>query len=74
MYRNDRIRERQAELCLTAGEVAEKAGVNVNTVIAIRNGKSVRTDSLEKVISALGLNPVELFTPKVEEAIEAVGM
>ena len=74
VYRNDRIRGTQAELGLTAEEVAMKAGVNVNTVSAIRNGKSVRTDSLEKVINALGLNPIDVFTPKVEESAEAVGM
>lgn len=66
MYRNDKIKGKQAELGLSVEELAERAGVNPNTVSAIRNGKSVRTDSLGKVIAALGLTPAEVFTPKAE--------
>jgi transcriptional regulator with XRE-family HTH domain len=66
MYRPEKIRGKQAELGLSVDELAEKAGVNPNTVSAIRNGKSVTTDSLEKVINALGLNPIDVFEPKPE--------
>ena len=68
MYRNDKIRGKQAELGLSNEELAEKAGVNPNTVSAIRSGKVVRTDTLQKVADALGLTMEELFTPKTEPA------
>lgn len=71
LYRNDKIKGKQAELGLSNEEVATLAGLTPNTVSAIRNGKIVRTDSLEKVINALRLDPVEVFTPKVAEAVEA---
>lgn len=64
MYRNDKIRGKQAELGLSNEDLAEKAHVNANTVSAIRNGKTVRTDSLEKVVSALGMTMAEIFEPK----------
>jgi transcriptional regulator with XRE-family HTH domain len=73
MYRNDKIRGKQAELGLSVDQLAERAEVNPNTVSAIRNGKSVTTDSLEKVINALGLDPAEVFTRKAEaEAVAHV--
>jgi transcriptional regulator with XRE-family HTH domain len=67
MYRKEKIRGKQAELGLSVAELAEKAGVDPNTVSAIRNGKTVRMVSLEKVINALGLTPAEVFEPKSEE-------
>lgn len=66
MYRNDKIRGKQAELGLSVEELAGRADVNPNTVSAIRHGKTVRTDSLEKVVSALGLTMTEIFEPKAE--------
>jgi DNA-binding Xre family transcriptional regulator len=66
MYRKEKIRGKQAELGLTNDELAARAEVGVNTVSAIRNGKSVTTDNLEKVINALGLHPAEVFEPKPE--------
>jgi transcriptional regulator with XRE-family HTH domain len=70
MYRKEKIRGKQAELDLTNEALADKAGVGVNTVSAIRNGKSVTTDSLEKVIQALGLSAAEVF----EQSAETVGV
>jgi DNA-binding XRE family transcriptional regulator len=70
MYRNDKIKGKQAELGLSNEELAERADVNANTVSAIRMGKTVRTDSLEKVIVALGLSAVEVFEPR-EETVSA---
>lgn len=64
MYRNDKIRGKQAELGLSVEQLARRAEVNPNTVSAIRNGKSVTTGSLEKVINALGLKPADVFEPK----------
>jgi transcriptional regulator with XRE-family HTH domain len=66
MYRDDKIRGKQAELGLSVDEVAERAGVNVNTVSAVRNGKSVKAETLEKVASALGLTMAEVFEPRPE--------
>jgi transcriptional regulator with XRE-family HTH domain len=51
---------------LSVEQLAERAGVNNNTVSAIRNGKSVRTDTLEKVVSALGMTMLEVHEPKSE--------
>lgn len=66
MYRADKIRGRQAELGLSVDEVAERAGVNVNTVSAIRKGKNVTTETLQKVVDALGMTMAEVFEPKPE--------
>ncbi|MBV8857893.1 MAG: helix-turn-helix transcriptional regulator [Acidobacteria bacterium] len=66
MYRSDKIRGKQAELGWSVGQLARRAEVNPNTVSAIRNGRSVTTVSLEKVINALGLQPAEVFEPKPE--------
>ena len=66
MYRCDKIRGKQAKLGLSVKQLAKRAEVNPNTVSAIRNGKSVTTDSLEKVINALGLKPAEVFEPRQE--------
>jgi transcriptional regulator with XRE-family HTH domain len=66
MYRSDKIRGKQAELGWSVGQLAKHAEVNPNTVSAIRNGRSVTTVSLEKVINALGLQAAEVFEPKPE--------
>lgn len=67
MYRDDKIRGRQAELGLSVHEVAARAGVNVNTLTAIRKGKKVKVDTLEKVvILGLGMTMAEVFEPKPE--------
>ena len=63
MYRSEKIKGKQAELGLSVEELAEKAKVNANTVSAIRNGKSVTTDSLEKVLGALGLTFADIANP-----------
>lgn len=70
MYRCEKIRGKQAELGLSVEELAEKADVNPNTVSAIRNGRAVRTDSLEKVLCALGLTyaDISVLPPESEAA------
>lgn len=40
--------------------------MNVNTISAIRNGKTVRTDTLQKVTAAFDLTMAEVFEPKPE--------
>lgn len=66
MYRPEKIRGKQAELNWTVEELADRARVDPATVSAIRRGKSVTTDSLSKVIAALGLSPVEVAASTVE--------
>jgi predicted transcriptional regulator len=68
MYRNDKIKGRQAELGLSNEDIAGKAGVSLPTVSSIRSGKVVRTDSLEKVVRALGMTMLDVHEPKAEEA------
>lgn len=63
MYRNDKIKGKQAQLGWSNDELARRAGVNINTVSAIRNGKPVRSTSLEKVVAALGLPMPEVYEP-----------
>lgn len=62
MYRPEKIKGRQAELGWTNAVLADRAGVHEDTVSNIRNGKSVSTDTLDKVIKALGMTPVEAVT------------
>jgi transcriptional regulator with XRE-family HTH domain len=66
MYRNDKIRGKQAELGLSVEDLAERAGVNPNTVSAIRNGKDVRESSLRKVVTALGLSMADVYEQREE--------
>jgi len=70
MYRSGKIKGKQAELGLSVAALAVKAGVAPNTVSAIRNGKSVRADSLEKVRKALELSPTDVYelNPATETA------
>lgn len=61
LYSKEKIRGRQAELGLKSQELAEKAGVNINTITAIRSGKPVNIASLAKVVEALELEMAEMF-------------
>jgi len=71
MYRCEKIRGKQAELGWSVEELAERAEVNPNTVSAIRNGKRVRTDTLEKVMKALGLTYADISERKPESEAAA---
>lgn len=70
MYRDDKIRLRQAELGWSNEVFAEKANVNINTVTALRKGVVVSLPTLKKAADALDLTMRDLFTPKVEETTE----
>ncbi|MCA1557640.1 MAG: hypothetical protein LC731_03765 [Acidobacteria bacterium] len=71
MYRNDKIRGKQAEKGWSNDHLANEAGVNIGTVKAIRQGKPVRTKSLEKVAEALELPMPEVYAPReVERALQ----
>lgn len=43
--------------CLSPKEIADKAGVGVNTVYRMRKGYLVRMDAFGKVCKALGVEP-----------------
>lgn len=73
MYRNEKIRGRQAELAWSNETLAENAGVNINTVSAVRAGKPVSVTTLQKVADALNLSLADLFTPKPENDVERLG-
>lgn len=68
MYRDDKIRSRQAEKDWSNEVFAEKAGVNINTVTALRRGDIVSLPTLKKAADALELSMQELFEPKPETA------
>jgi transcriptional regulator with XRE-family HTH domain len=75
MYRNEKIRGRQAELGWSNEVFADKAGLHENTISALRNGKPVTNRSLEKAAVALGLSMAGLYdnttTSQIEEPVEA---
>jgi transcriptional regulator with XRE-family HTH domain len=60
LYRHDEIRGAMAKQGFTVDSLAEKTGLNPNTVSAVRNGKSVNVESLIKVARALGLTLSDL--------------
>ena len=66
MYRDDKIRSRQAELNWSNDVFAKQAELNINTVTALRRGEAVSLQTLKKAANALGLTMPELFEPKPE--------
>lgn len=65
MYRTDLINGAMGAQRLTNEKVAEKAGLAVRTVSAVRNGDpSVRLPTLKAIADALGLSMEALFTPQ----------
>ena len=66
MYRNDKIKDKQAEKGWTNEELAARARVNVNTISAVRTGKPVRSVTLETIAETLGLPMVEVYEQKRE--------
>ena len=66
MYRDDKIRGRQAEKNWSNEVLAEKAGVNINTITAVRAGKPVSLSTLAKITEPLELTLYEIFEPRPE--------
>lgn len=66
-----KIRGRQAELGLSREDLARRSGLSITTISAIRSGRGVTTDSLEKAAAALELTMSELFDPPNTEHIAA---
>jgi transcriptional regulator with XRE-family HTH domain len=60
----ERLKEERRRAALTQGELAEKAGVGVNTIVRIETGeiKEPRVSTLRKLARALGLEARDLLT------------
>ena len=66
-YRTDLINGAMGAQRLTNQDVADRAGIGVNTVSAIRNGSpTVGLPTLKAVLDALGLTLVQVFEPAPE--------
>lgn len=70
MHRADLIRAKMGEKNLTRVALAEKTGLNINTISALCRGDRAYPDTLKKIGDALGLTLAELYTPKPERVEE----
>ena len=59
----EKLREERRRAALTQGELAEKAGVGINTIVRIETGEITepRVSTLRKLARALGIQPRELL-------------
>ncbi len=59
----EKLREARRRAALTQGELAEKAGVGINTIVRIETGEieEPRVSTLRKLSQALGTTPAELL-------------
>jgi transcriptional regulator with XRE-family HTH domain len=59
----EKLREERRRAALTQGELAEKAGVGINTIVRIETGgiTEPRVSTLRKLAEALGVHPRELL-------------
>ena len=59
----EKLREERRRAALTQGELAEKAGVGINTIVRIETGEITepRVSTLRKLARALGIKPRELL-------------
>lgn len=67
LYRAEKIVGKQAELDLTNEKLAEAADVGVGTVSAARQGRSVHTENLIKILNVLGLTLSDIDAAKNSE-------
>jgi transcriptional regulator with XRE-family HTH domain len=60
----ERLREERRRAALTQGELAERAGVGINTIVRIETGEITdpRVSTLRKLARALGLEARDLLT------------
>jgi transcriptional regulator with XRE-family HTH domain len=60
----DRLREERRRAALTQGELADKAGVGITTIVRIEKGEITepRVSTLRKLAQALGLEARDLLT------------
>jgi transcriptional regulator with XRE-family HTH domain len=59
----EKLREERRRAALTQGELAERAGVGINTIVRIETGEieEPRVSTLRKLADALGIQPRELL-------------
>ena len=59
----EKLREARRRAALTQGELAEKAGVGINTIVRIETGEieEPRVSTLRKLARALGTTPAQLL-------------
>lgn len=71
MYRDDLIRAAMGSQNITRAALAEKSGLNVNTITAICRGKeNIEIPTLQKVANALGLEMADLFRANEKASTE----
>ncbi len=60
----DNLREERRRAALTQGELAEKAGVGINTIVRIETGEIAepRVSTLRKLADALGVETRDLLS------------
>ena len=59
----DTLRERRKDMCLTQGELAKRAGVNLVTIVNYENDYHIpELATLIKVASALGIDEIRIST------------
>jgi transcriptional regulator with XRE-family HTH domain len=59
----EKLREERRRAALTQGELAEKAGIGINTIVRIETGEITepRVSTLRKLADALGIEPRDLL-------------
>jgi len=59
----DRLKEERRRAALTQGELAERAGVGITTIVRIERGEieEPRVSTLRKLAEALGVEPRDLL-------------
>jgi transcriptional regulator with XRE-family HTH domain len=59
----DKLREARRREALTQGELAEKSGVGITTIVRLERGQIIepRVSTLRKLAGALGLEPRDLL-------------
>ena len=59
----EKLKGERRRAALTQGELAERAGVGINTIVRIETGEIIepRVSTLRKLADALGLEPRDLL-------------
>lgn len=62
LYIGDRLRELRKQALLTQGQLAERSGVGIATIVRIeRNQVEPHARTIRKLAAALGVTPAELI-------------